>query len=142
MFRSIRNSAGMSLVEIMIVIAIMGAIAALVGSNVLPMFEKSKVDNTKNQMKNVEQALQLYYTDNSSYPTSEQGLEALVKKPTVGQEPMNYNPSGYMKDVPKDQWGKPFIYESDGTKYMIMSYGKDAKEGGTGYAEDIIVESE
>ncbi len=118
MFRSIRNSAGMSLVEIMIVVAIMGAIVALIGTNVLPLFEKSKVENTKNQMKNVEQALQLYYTDNNSYPTTEQGLEALVRQPTTGTEMTNYNPSGYMKNVPKDQWGKPFIYESDGTKIL------------------------
>ncbi|HOW16368.1 MAG TPA: type II secretion system major pseudopilin GspG [bacterium] len=142
MFRSLKNSAGMSLVEIMIVIAIMGAIGALVATNILPMFEKSKVENTKNQMKNIEQALQLYYTDNSSYPTTEQGLEALATKPTAGTEPENYNPSGYMKKIPKDQWGKPFIYESDGTKYSIMSYGKDRKEGGDGYAEDIVIESE
>jgi len=132
----------MSLVEIMIVVAIMGAIMALIGTNILPLFEKSKVENTKNQMKNVEQALQLYYTDNNAYPTTAQGLEALVKQPTTGGEMTNYNPSGYIKSVPKDQWGKPLIYESDGTKYMIMSYGKDGKEGGTGFAQDIIVESE
>ncbi len=142
MFRSIKNSRGMSLVEIMIVIAIMGAMAAVIGTGILPMFEKSKVENTKNQIKNVEQTLQLYYTDNNTYPTTEQGLEALVTKPTNGPEPENYNPSGYMKEVPKDQWGRPFIYESDGTKYMILSYGKDKKEGGEGFAQDIIVESE
>ncbi|MFH1223543.1 MAG: type II secretion system major pseudopilin GspG [Pseudomonadota bacterium] len=144
MFKRIRFNAGMSLIEIMIVILIMGAIAALVGRNVISRFEQSKVQTTKLQMDSFKAALQDYYMDNNSYPTTDQGLAALIQKPTAGTEPTNYSPDGYLKSkaVPKDQWGGDYFYESDGAKYKITSLGKDKKEGGDGYNTDIVVESE
>jgi general secretion pathway protein G len=143
MFGRLKNVRGMSLVEIMIVIVIMGTIAALVGRNVISQFEKSKVKTTQLQMDSIKTALQDYYLDNGTYPTTEQGLLALVEKPTSAPEPASYSPDGYLKGktVPKDAWGKEFIYESDGASYALLSYGKDAKEGGEGYALDIIFKS-
>ena len=87
MFNLLRNSKGMSLVEIMIVIAIMAVIGTLAVTNVMPMRKKANYENTKIMMRDIENALQLYYTDNNSYPTTEQGLEALIEKPSVGAEP-------------------------------------------------------
>lgn len=144
MFKRIRTDVGMSLIEIMIVILIMGAIATIVGRNVLSRYEQSKVQTTKLQMDSLKAALQDYYMDNNTYPTTAQGLAALVQKPTTGPETPNYSPDGYLKGkaVPKDKWENDFIYESDGAKYKITSLGKDKKEGGDGYNTDIVVESE
>lgn len=144
MFKRLKSTSGMSLIEIMIVLVIMGAIVSLVGPNVMSRLEKSKVDTTKLEMEGIKSALQDYYLDNNTYPTTAQGLEALVQKPTVAPEPLNYSPDGYLKNknLPKDKWGAEFIYESDGSRYTIISLGKDRKEGGEGYATDIIVESE
>jgi general secretion pathway protein G len=144
MFKRLNGNRGMSLVEIMIVIVIMGTIAALVGRNVMSRLEQSKVQTTKLQMEGIKSALQDYYLDNNVYPATEQGLMSLVQKPTTGTEPSNYNPDGYIKGkvVPKDAWGADFMYESDGAKYVIKSYGKDKKEGGEGNGADIVVESE
>ena len=143
MFGRLRNVGGMSLVEIMIVIVIMGTVAALVGRNVISQFEKSKVKTTQLQMDAIKTALQDYYLDNGSYPTTEQGLHALIEKPATSPEPANYSPDGYLKGktIPKDAWVKDFIYESDGASYALISYGKDGKEGGDGYNTDIIFKS-
>jgi len=144
MFKRLNGTLGMSLVEIMIVLVIMGTIMALVGRNVMGRLEQSKVQTTKLQMEGFKSALQDYYLDNNVYPTTDQGLQALVQKPTTGTEPTNYNPDGYIKGkvIPKDAWGKDFIYESDGAKYTIKSFGKDRVEGGEGNGADISVESE
>ena len=144
MFKRLNGKHGMSLVEIMIVIVIMGTIAALVGRNVISRLEQSKVQTTKLQMEGFKSALQDYYLDNNSYPTTEQGLKALIKAPTTDPVPANYNPEGYLKgkELPKDAWGQEFLYDSDGSKYTISSYGKDRIEGGEGNATDISVESE
>jgi len=144
MFKRLNGKLGMSLVEIMIVIVIMGTVAALVGRNVIARLEQSKVQTTKLQMEGFKSALQDYYLDNNSYPTTDQGLKALIQKPTSGTEPTNYSPEGYLKGkvLPKDAWGAEFTYESDGSKYTIKSLGKDKKEGGDSNAADIVVESE
>lgn len=140
----LRNVRGMSLVEIMIVIVIMGSIAAVIGTNVMSQFERSRVRTTELQIQNnLRTALEYYYLDNGVYPTTAQGLEALVRKPTTGPEPVNYNPGGYLggKTVPKDAWNRDFIYESDGTSYTITSLGRDGREGGDGFDEDIVYRS-
>ncbi|KAB2841568.1 type II secretion system protein GspG [bacterium] len=136
----LRSQAGMTLIEIMVVVAIIGSIAALVTVNVLNYLDESKVETTKIQMKNVEGALDQYKRRHGSYPTTEQGLSALVEKPTVGKVPDNYPPDGYLKAVPKDGWGNDFIYASPGSaghKIEIISYGGDGQEGGEGFDADI-----
>lgn len=144
MFKRLNGKAGMSLVEIMIVLVIMGTVVSLIGRNVMGRLDQSKVQTTKLQMEGFKSALQDYYLDNNSYPTTDQGLQALVQKPTTGTEPTNYSPDGYLKGktIPKDAWGAEFIYESDGAKYTIKSLGKDKKDGGEGHGTDIVVDSE
>ncbi|MFO1462568.1 MAG: type II secretion system major pseudopilin GspG [bacterium] len=136
----VRSQAGMTLIEIMVVVAIIGSIAALVTVNVLNYLDESKVETTKIQMKNIEGALDQYKRRHGTYPTTEQGLAALVSKPTTGKIPDNYPPDGYLKAVPKDGWGNDYVYTSPGSaghKIEIISYGGDGQEGGDGFDADI-----
>ena len=136
----LRSQAGMTLIEIMVVVAIIGSIAALVTVNVLSYLDESKVETTKIQMKNVEGALDQYKRRHGGYPTTEQGLAALVAKPTVGKVPENYPPDGYLKAVPRDGWGNEYSYASPGSaghKIEIISLGGDGQEGGEGFDADI-----
>lgn len=129
----LKNQAGMTLIEIMVVVAIIGSIAALVTVNVLDYLDESKVETTKIQISNVESALEQYKRRHGSYPSTEQGLDALVNKPTVGKVPDNYPSDGYLKAVPQDGWGNDFVYYSPGVsghKIEIISYGADGEEGG------------
>ena len=136
----IKRQAGMTLIEIMVVVAIIGSIAALVTVNVLNYLDESKVETTKIQIKNIEGALDQYKRRHGSYPTTEQGLTALVSKPTVGKVPDNYPPDGYLKSLPKDGWGNDFVFNSPGAaghKIEIISYGGDGQEGGEDFDADI-----
>jgi len=138
--KNFRDQAGMTLIEIMVVVAIIGSIAALVTVNVLNYLDESKVDTTKIQIKNVEGALDQYKRRHGTYPSTEQGLAALVEKPTVGKIPDNYPPDGYLKSVPKDGWGNDFTYASPGNaghKIEIISLGADGAEGGEGFDADL-----
>lgn len=130
----------MTLIEIMVVVAIIGAIAGLVTVNVMSFLGESRVETTKITIKNVEGALEQYKRKHSVYPSTEQGLQALVEKPSTGKVPDNYPSGGYMKDVPKDAWGEDLIYTSPGTAghpYEIISLGEDKSEGGEELAADI-----
>lgn len=133
---------GFSLIEIMIAITILGLVMALVGTNVLKRLDEAKVQATRNQIKALEGALQDYYRQNGSYPTTDQGLQALVEKPTSGKIPKNWS-AGYLgKDegakVPLDSWSNDFVYRSDdGYKFEIISRGADGEEGGEEIAADI-----
>jgi len=130
---------GMTLIEIMVVVAIIGSIAALVTVNVLDYLDESKVETTKIEIKNVEGALEQYKRKAGAYPTTEQGLGALVEKPTAGKVPDNYPKGGFLKKVPKDAWGNDFTYVSPGAghDYEIISLGRDGVEGGDDYDADI-----
>lgn len=129
----------MTLIEIMVVVAIIGSIAALVTVNVLDYLDESKVDTTKIDIKNVEGALEQFKRKHGFYPTTEQGLQALVEKPTTGRVPDNYPKGGYLKKLPKDAWGNEFIYTSPGQghDYDIISLGRDGQEGGEDYDTDL-----
>lgn len=134
-----RNESGFTLTELLIVVAIIGMIATFVGQNVISKFGKAKVDSTKIQMRNLGTVLDDFKRECGFYPTSEQGLDALITKPTVGRECKNYDPEGYIKGkkIPKDGWDNNFDYQSDGNKYVLKSLGNDAAEGGTGNDADI-----
>lgn len=134
--KPLSNNSGMTLMEIMIVIAIIGLIMGIVGTNVMKRFDEAKVESTKVQMKQLSVILQDFKRVCGFYPTQEQGLEALVKAP-AGRECKNYDPEGFVKKVPKDAWSNDFLYFSDGSKFTIKSLGGDAKEGGTGTDADI-----
>jgi len=134
-----KNQKGMTLIEIMVVVAIIGSIAALVTVNVLDYLDESKVDTTKIEMKNIEGALEQFKRKHGFYPTTEQGLNALVEKPTTGRVPDNYPKGGYLKKLPKDAWSNEFIYTSPGQghDYEIISLGRDGQEGGEDYDTDL-----
>lgn len=139
-FQVLKSQAGMTLIEIMVVVAIIGSIAALVTVNVLDYLDESKVETTKIQIKNIESALEQFKRRHGFYPSTEQGLASLVEKPTVGKIPDNYPADGYLKAIPKDGWGNEFVYYQPGVaghKIEIISYGGDSEEGGEDFDADI-----
>ncbi len=134
-----RAQAGFTLLEVMVVLAIIGGIMALVATNIIGSASDSRIKTTKAQIKLLENALDLYKLDNFTYPTTEQGLEALIKKPTSSPEPKNYKAEGYLKGttLPTDAWGNEFVYFNDKGRYEILSLGADGQEGGEGEDADI-----
>jgi general secretion pathway protein G len=132
---------GFTLIEIMVVIVILAMLAALVGPKLMGRADDAKVADAKVQIKNMETALKLYKLDNSVYPTTEQGLAALVTKPTVGAIPKSFKEGGYLegKTIPKDPWHNDYIYISPGEHgdYDLSSYGADGAKGGDGKNADI-----
>lgn len=137
-FGELRNQAGMTLIEIMIVIAIIGGLMAVVGNKFMNARANASVKQARIQIKQLESKLDQYYTDCNSYPTTDQGLQALFENP--GSETCaNWGPQPYinsMKEV-NDPFGKQLVYESDGAEYKIISLGADKKEGGDGANADI-----
>lgn len=123
---------GFTLVEILVVVVILGLLAALVVPNIIGQSDEAKRTATAVQIKQIESALDLYRLHNSFYPTTEQGLEALVTKPTTHPQPKKYTEGGYMKKVPLDPWDNPFIYRNPGEKggIDIISFGPNGEEGG------------
>lgn len=137
-FAAIR-SAGFTLIEIMIVVIILGVLAALVVPNIMGRPDEARVAAAKADLRSVANALDLYRLDNFSYPSTDQGLEALVVQPSGVPEARNWNPEGYLNKVPKDPWGTEYQYLSPGSqgKFDLYSLGADAREGGEGVNADI-----
>ena len=131
--------AGFTLLELMVVIVILGLLAALVVPKLIGQSEKAKQTAARVQIRSLEQALQLFKLDNGFYPSTEQGLAALVRIPEVGRIPKNYRQGGYIDRIPNDPWGGPYVYLSPGAHgdYDISSYGADATPGGDGENADI-----
>lgn len=130
---------GFTLIEIMVVLVILGLLVAIVGPNILGRGDQARVTAAEAQLSNISSALDLYRLDNSHYPSTQQGLEALESKPSGSPEPRNWNPDGYMSPVPQDPWGNEYQYVSPGTQgpYDLYSFGADGQEGGDGDAADI-----
>lgn len=135
----IRNQKGFSLLEILIALTLLIGAGVFVAGNVLDSLYEGQVDSAKIQMNAFSARLKEYKRHCYRYPTTEQGLEALIEKPTSGPECKRYNPNGYIADgtLPDDPWGTPYFYESDGRKYNIISYGVDGMEGGEEQDKDI-----
>ncbi|MHB8058176.1 MAG: type II secretion system major pseudopilin GspG [Desulfuromonadaceae bacterium] len=137
----LHNKKGFTLIEIMVVIVILALLAALVGPKLMGRTDDAKITDARVQIKNIETALKLYKLDNGSYPATEQGLGALVAKPTVGLIPKGYKDEGYLdsKKVPKDPWGNDYLYVSPGEHgdYDLFTYGADGAKGGEGKDVDI-----
>ncbi|QEM68951.1 type II secretion system protein GspG [Geobacter sp. FeAm09] len=141
MMHVVCNKKGFTLIEIMVVIVILALLAALVGPKIMGRTDDAKIQTTKTQIRNLESALKLYKLDNGVYPSTEQGLSALVIKPTVGQIPKAYKDGGYLesKQVPKDGWGNEYLYMSPGDHgdYDLYSFGTDGAKGGEDKNADI-----
>lgn len=128
---------GFTLIELMVVMVIIGVLAALIVPNVLDRADDARSTAARTDVTNVMQALKLYRLDNQRYPTAEQGLQALVVKPTAGPVPGNWKP--YLEKLPNDPWGRPYQYLNPGIKGEIdvMSFGADGQSGGEGKDADI-----
>ncbi len=132
-----RRVRGFTLIELLVVLVIIGVLAALIVPNVLDRTDDARVTAARTDVNNLMQALKLYRLDNQRYPTGEQGLAALVAKPTVGAIPPNWRP--YIPKLPKDPWGNDYQYVSPGVKGEIdvFSWGADGQQGGEGNNADI-----
>ena len=131
---------GFTLIEVIVVVLILGLLASIVVPRIVGRTDMAKRTATAVTIRQLENALKLYRADNGFYPTTDQGLEALVNKPTTSPLPLRYNPDGYLDKVPKDPWGNDYIYLSPGIHsrdYDIESYGADGEDGGEGAFADI-----
>jgi len=136
-----KSSQGFTLIEIMVVVVIIGILGALIIPNVIGRDDQARITAVRNDIRAVANALDMYKLDNFQYPSTEQGLEALVSKPSGFPEPKNYNPNGYLKKIPTDPWGTPLVYINSGGKFELYSLGADAQEGGEGYDADVHFEN-
>lgn len=134
---SARQQAGFTLIEIMVVVVIIGILAALVVPKVMGRPDQAKVTVARGDLKAIASALEMYRLDNRRYPDTQQGLEALVQRPPNGAD--NWNPEGYLGRLPVDPWGKPYLYLAPGSKggYDLWSYGADGREGGDALDADL-----
>ncbi|RRV71805.1 type II secretion system protein GspG [Stutzerimonas stutzeri] len=134
-----RTQGGFTLIEIMVVVVILGILAALVVPQVMSRPDQAKVTVAKGDIKAIAAALDMYKLDNFAYPSTQQGLDALVKKPSGSPQPKNWNRDGYLKRLPKDPWGNDYQYLSPGTQgqFDLYSFGADGKPGGSDLNADI-----
>lgn len=132
-----RAQRGFTLIEIMVVLVIIGVLAALIAPNVLNRAADAKVTAARTDVSQLMQALKLYKLDNARYPSNEQGLEALVRKPSTEPSPAQWRP--YLDKLPTDPWGKPYQYLHPGVKgeVDVFSLGADGQAGGEGHNADI-----
>jgi len=141
MFKTLKESRGFTLIELMVVIVILSLLAVLVGPKIIGRSDDAKVADAKVQIRNLETGLKLYKLDSGNFPETEQGIQALITKPTVGKIPNNYKGEGYLetKSVPKDPWGNDYIYLSPGEHgdYDLFSFGADGARGGEEKNADI-----
>jgi general secretion pathway protein G len=130
---------GFTLIEILVVIVIIGVLAALIVPNVIGRPDEARATVAKSDIAAIMSALKLYRLDNQRYPTGEQGLAALVAKPEQPPVPPNWKPGGYLEKLPKDPWGRPYVYLNPGVRgeVEVMSFGADGQAGGSGVDADI-----
>ncbi|UXY14363.1 type II secretion system major pseudopilin GspG [Chitiniphilus purpureus] len=130
---------GFTLIEILVVITILAILGALVVPKIMDRPNEARVVAAQQDIRTVIQGLKLYKLDNGRYPTTEQGLRALIEKPTSGPVPNNWKTGGYLEKLPKDPWGGDYLYLNPGLKGEIdvMSYGADGQQGGEGFDADI-----
>jgi general secretion pathway protein G len=125
MKRRLQSQDGFTLIEIMVVIMIIGLLALMVVPRLRGVADRAKRTKAQADIQELKQALDRYYLDNGSYPTTDQGLQALVSPPTSGRVPTNYEEGGYVEKIPLDPWGHPYVYQSDGASYALKSFGPD-----------------
>ena len=138
-----RRAAGFTLIEIMAVVLIIGLLGGIVGAAIFGQIDRARVTTARTQIKQIEAALDFYRMDNGRFPTTDQGLEALVRPPSVDPLPKNYRPEGYLSGgkVPLDPWSNEYNYLSPGQNnpysFDLWSHGADGRPGGTGTDADI-----
>lgn len=130
---------GFTLIEVMVVVVILAILAALIVPKIMSRPDEARAVAAKQDIATIVQALRLYRLDNTRYPTSEQGLGALVSRPTVAPAPANWKAGGYLERLPKDPWGNPYLYLNPGLRGEIdvFSFGADGAAGGEGVDADI-----
>jgi len=131
-----RSQDGFTLIELMVVILIIGLLATIVVQNLRSATDKAKRVKAQADISQIKSALDRYYLDAGSYPTSDQGLPALIAAPTNGTDPKDWA-GPYIERIPLDPWGHTYVYQSDGNEYLLKSYGADGVEGGEGKNADI-----
>lgn len=137
----LQKNAGFTLIELLVVLVIIGILAGYIGPKIMGRPEEAKRTKASMQIQGIETALKLYKLDNGVYPTTEQGLQALVEPPTTGKLPAKYRDGGYLEKnkVPIDPWGYEFVYLSPGLHgdFDLSSYGSDGEAGGEGDGLDV-----
>lgn len=128
---------GFTLIEILVVVVILGILGAVVVPQLLDRPDQARIQAAKTDMRAIGSALDIYRLDNFTYPSTDQGLEALVSKPSGFPEAKNWNPNGYVKNTPVDPWQTPYVYINTGQDFDLISYGADGQQGGEGIGADI-----
>lgn len=132
-----RRADGFTLIEIMVVVVILGILGALIVPNIIGRPDEARVSAARADIESIGVALDLYRLDNGIYPSTDQGLDALVNEPSGFPEARRWNPDGYLKKLPNDPWDERYLYFSEDRSYEVYSYGADRKEGGEGVDSDI-----
>lgn len=138
-FKFTNNKSGFSLIELMVVLLILGLLIGIVGPRLIGQGDKARVDTARIQIESIGSALKMYKLDNATYPTTEQGLDALVNMPQSGNPPKHWRKGGYMEKIPKDPWGNDYVYMFPGAHkdFDLFSYGADGVSGGEDFNSDV-----
>lgn len=134
---SAKRERGLTLIEIMVVVIIIGILVSVIAPNVMGRPDTARREVTRSDLLAIGNALDMYRLDNGAYPSTDQGLDALIDKPSGFPEPRNWGPDPYLKKLPVDQWGNEFVYTSDGGSFELMSLAADGEEGGEDEAADL-----
>lgn len=124
-----RQASGFTLIEVMVVVVILAIMAAIIAPKIMSRPEQARIVKVKQDILGIQSALDLYKLDNGMYPTTDQGLQALVTKPTVAPVPRSWKSEGYLQDLPVDPWGNAYQYLNENEKVKIFSFGPKGKDG-------------
>ncbi len=138
--RHSRRERGVTLIEMMVVLVIIAVLAAIVVPNVIGRPDEARVTVAKTDLNSIAGALEMYRLDNRTYPTTRQGLDALVTRPTTPPAPSNWHEGGYLQQLPTDPWGNAYQYRSPGEnrRFDLVSYGADGQPGGEDFDADLV----
>jgi general secretion pathway protein G len=133
--KHIKKQSGFTLIEIMVVVVIIGILASVVVPRIMDNPDKARTAKAKNDIRALESAMDLYRLDNFTYPSTDEGLDALITSPS--SSPANWKQGGYIKKLNNDPWGNDYLYDNDGGNIVVYTYGADGSEGGEGPNKDI-----
>ncbi|QIG79741.1 type II secretion system major pseudopilin GspG [Stakelama tenebrarum] len=128
---------GLTLIEMLVVLVIIAIVGGMIAMNVIDRPDEARVTTTKTNISAISGALKLYRLDNGVYPTTQQGLQALVEKPSTPPVPTAWSSGGYLDSPPLDAWGNPYVYTNEGARFSLKSLGRDGEPGGEGVDADI-----